>query len=51
MVNLTKNLQQAKEALSTVVYPNNYSKIEVRFPKGELAIFENDSKEGLKLIK
>jgi hypothetical protein len=44
MVNLTKNLQHAKEALSTIVYPNNYSKIEVRFPKGELAVFENDPK-------
>jgi hypothetical protein len=33
MVNLTKNLEQAKEALKTVVFPDTSIRVEVRFPK------------------
>jgi hypothetical protein len=51
MVNLTQHLQQTKEALRTIVFPYSWARIEVRFPKSKLAIFEQDEKEGLKLAK
>ena len=33
MVNLTQNLQQAKESLRNIIYPQHYMRLEVRFPK------------------
>lgn len=51
MVNLTQHLHQAKEALQTVIFPCSSYRLEVRFPKAELAIFKPDEKEGLILIK
>lgn len=39
MVNLVQHLQQAKEGLRTIVFPLDNARIEVRFPKSELAIY------------
>lgn len=33
MVNLTQNLEQAKEALKTIVFPDTSIRVEVRFPQ------------------
>jgi hypothetical protein len=51
MVNLTQDLQHAKEALKSLIYPDSSIRLEVRFPKENLAIFENDKNQDLKLIK
>lgn len=40
MVNLTKDLQEAQQALKSIIFPDGNMRLEVRFPKENIAIFE-----------
>jgi hypothetical protein len=51
MVNLTQHLHPAKEALSSIIYPLNQARIEIRFPKTELAVYETSGSDELKLVQ
>lgn len=51
MVNLTQHLHPAKEALSSIVYPLNQARIEIRFPKTQLAVYETSASDELKLLR
>lgn len=51
MVNLVQHLQQAKEGLRNIIFPLAFARIEVRFPKTGLDVYEQNEKEEVSLIK